>query len=103
VREEAAVGLRSPQRRSRRVINLRLKSNAMYWLAENAEAVFALRANLLSDRWEQMLDAVQRTMSHDRRLTWHWQASRFSPDATPSVTLNPPQPVSNEPVTHIST
>ena len=26
----------------RRVINLRLKSNAMYWLEENAEAMFAL-------------------------------------------------------------
>ena len=87
----------------RRVINLRLKSNAMYWLGENAEAVFALRANLLSDRWEQMLDAVHRTMSRDRRLTWHWQASRFSPDATPDLTLNLPQPVNPEPVTHIST
>jgi len=87
----------------RRVINLRLKSNAMYWLAENAEAVFALRANLLTDRWEQMLDAVQHTMSRDRRLTWHWHASCFSPDATPDVTLNPPQPVNPEPLTHIST
>jgi len=87
----------------RRVINLRLKSNAMYWLAENAEAMFALRANLLSDRWEPMLDAVQHTMSRDRRLTWHWQAACFSPDATPDVTLNPPQPVYPEPLTHIST
>ncbi len=85
------------------MINLRLKSNAMYWLAENAEAVFALRASLLSDRWEPMLDAVQDTMSRDRRLMWHWQASCFSPDATPDVTLNPPQPVNPEPLTHIST
>mgnify|MGYP000564925865 FL=1 len=36
----------------RRVINLRLKSNAIYWLEENAEAMFALRASLLTDRWE---------------------------------------------------
>jgi hypothetical protein len=87
----------------RRVINLRLKSNAMYWLAENAEAMFALRANLLSDRWEPMLDAVQQTMSRDRRLTWHWQAACFSPNATPDVALHLPQPVNPEPVTHIST
>jgi hypothetical protein len=87
----------------RRVINLRLKSNAMYWLSENAEAVFALRASLLSDRWEEMLDATQRTMSRDRRRTWRWQASRFSPDAPPDVTLNLPQTVSPEPVTQMST
>jgi hypothetical protein len=34
----------------RRVINQRLKSNAVYWLQENAEAMFAVRATLLSDR-----------------------------------------------------
>ena len=87
----------------RRVINLRLKSNGMYWLGENAEAVFALRANLLSDRWEQMLDSAQRTTSRDRRMTWHWQAASFSPDAAPDVALNLLQPVSLEPVTQIST
>jgi hypothetical protein len=87
----------------RRVINLRLKSNGMYWLGENAEAVFALRASLLSDRWEEMLDAVQRTTSRDRRRTWHWRASQFSPDATSELTPNLPQPVSTEPVTQIST
>jgi len=39
----------------RRVINQRLKSNAMYWLQENAEAMFAVRATLLCDRWEETL------------------------------------------------
>ena len=61
----------------RRVINLRLKSNGMYWLSENAEAVFALRASLLSDRWEEInaLDAVQRTtLRYFCCRTWHWQA-----------------------------
>jgi hypothetical protein len=87
----------------RRVINLRLKSNGMYWLGENAEAVFALRASLLSDRWEQMLDSAQRTTSRDRRMIWHWQALRFSPDAAPDVALHQPQLESREPVTLIST
>ena len=70
----------------------------MCWLGENAEAMFALRASLLSDRWEEMLDCAQRTTSRDRRMAWHWQPGRFSPDAGPEATLNLPQALSPEPV-----
>ncbi len=52
----------------RRVINQRLKSNAIYWLEENAEAVFAIRALLLCDRWEETLPKVRQTMARDRRI-----------------------------------
>jgi hypothetical protein len=77
----------------RRVINLRLKSNAIYWLAENAEAVFALRGALLSDRWESMLREVERSMSRDARLTWQWSAPTISPDAVlPSPPTSPELP-----------
>ena len=77
----------------RRVINLRLKSNAIYWLAENAEAVFALRGALLSDRWELMLREVERSMSRDARLTWQWSAPKISPDAAlPSPPTSPELP-----------
>ncbi len=72
----------------RRVINQRLKSNAMYWLEENAEAIFAIRAALLSDRWDSMLKDVQESMSHDTRLTWQWTARSMKRDALP--TLRPP-------------
>lgn len=65
----------------RRVVNLRLKNNAMYWLEENAEAIFAIRAALLSDRWETMLKAVQQSMSRDARLTWRWSAPTMDTDA----------------------
>jgi len=58
----------------RRVINLRLKSNAMYWLEENAEAIFAVRAILLCDRWEETLCRLRRSMARDRSLTWKWNA-----------------------------
>ena len=47
----------------RRVINQRLKSNAMYWRQENAEAVFAVRATLLCDRWEETLTRVRHSRS----------------------------------------
>ena len=62
----------------RRVINQRLKSNAMYWLQENAEAMFAVRATLLCDRWEETLTRVRHSMARDRRLDWRWDAPSIS-------------------------
>jgi hypothetical protein len=62
----------------RRVINQRLKSNAMYWLEENAEGMFAIRALILCDRWEETLGRVRQTMARDRRIHWQWRA----PDLT---------------------
>jgi hypothetical protein len=38
----------------RRIVNLRLKSNATYWLEPNAEAVLHLRSVLKAGRWEQL-------------------------------------------------
>ena len=38
----------------RRIVNLRLKSNATYWLEPNAEAVLHLRAVLKAGRWEEL-------------------------------------------------
>ncbi len=58
----------------RRVINQRLKSNAIYWLEENAEAMFAIRALLLCDRWDETLGRVRQTMARDRRIDWQWRA-----------------------------
>jgi hypothetical protein len=62
----------------RRVVNLRLKSNAMYWLPENAEALFSIRATLLCDRWEETLQRLRCAMARDRRVNWAWQAPKTS-------------------------
>jgi hypothetical protein len=73
----------------RRVINLRLKSNAIYWLEENAEAIFAIRALILCERWDDTLSRVRQTMARDRRLNWRWTA----PDLTKlnaDETVSPP-------------
>lgn len=56
----------------RRSINLRFKGNSIYWTAENAEAVFQLRAAILSGRWEETITHTRDTMARDRRLAWHW-------------------------------
>jgi hypothetical protein len=75
----------------RRVINQRLKSNAMYWLQENAEAVFAVRATLLCDRWEETLTQVRHSMARDRRLGWRWNAPNTSSELNANTDIQPPQ------------
>ena len=56
----------------RRVINLRLKGNSMYWTEENAEAVFQLRAAVVSGRWDEIFEPTQEAMARDRRKSWRW-------------------------------
>ena len=56
----------------RRVINLRLKGNSMYWTEENAEAVFQRRAAVVSGRWDEIHEHTQEAMARDRRKTWRW-------------------------------
>jgi hypothetical protein len=56
----------------RRVINLRLKGNSIYWTEDNAEAVFQLRAAVVSGRWEEILEHTRETMAKDRRTNWRW-------------------------------
>ena len=51
----------------RRVINLRLKGNGIYWKEENAEAMLVLRAAALTGRWQETMEKVQEAMASDRR------------------------------------
>jgi hypothetical protein len=39
----------------RRVVNLRLKGNSIYWLEDHAEAVLHLRAALKAGRWDELV------------------------------------------------
>ena len=56
----------------RRVINLRLKGNSIYWTEDNAEAVFQLRAAVVSGRWEEIVEHTREAMARDRRTDWRW-------------------------------
>lgn len=81
----------------RRVINQRLKSNAIYWLEENAEGIFALRALLLCDRWETTLSRLRAAMARDRRLDWQWDAPDLNNlKEDENVTPPPPKPLENQ-------
>jgi hypothetical protein len=56
----------------RRVVNLRLKGNAIYWREENAEAMLQIRAQVLTNRWDERLAALHQLQLHDTRMDWRW-------------------------------
>ncbi len=56
----------------RRVLNLRLKGTGIYWTEDNAEAIFQLRAAVVSGRWEEILKHTRDAMARDRRTHWRW-------------------------------
>jgi hypothetical protein len=61
----------------RRVINLRLKGNSIYWTEKNAEAVFQLRAAVVSGRWEEIVERTREAMARDRRTDWRWTPPEY--------------------------
>ena len=63
----------------RRVINLRLKGNAIYWGEENAEAMLQIRAQVLTNRWDERMDKLRKLRSQDARTTWKWTPQDMSP------------------------
>ena len=69
----------------RRVINLRMKSNGMFWTEENAEKMLQLRCQIMSTEWDAMLDALYRKRCNDRNQQWRWNAKRdTAPNESPS-------------------
>ena len=56
------------------MINLRLKGNAIYWLKDSAEAMLQIRALVLTNRWDERLQALRELRTRDGRSNW-----RFTP------------------------
>jgi hypothetical protein len=71
-RRSVPIGSGAIESTIRRVINLRLKGNGIYWTEDNAEAVFQLRAAVISGRWEEILEQTRAAMAKDRRTEWRW-------------------------------
>ncbi len=82
----------------RRVINLRLKGNGIYWREENAEAMLVLRAAALTGRRRETMERVQAAMARDRRRDWQWEAPDIVAELNSGVPIKPPasQPQSPE-------
>jgi hypothetical protein len=59
----------------RRVINLRMKGNGIFWREENAEAFMVMRAHLLSEQWDNEIAATRkRWQTGGARKHYRWQA-----------------------------
>jgi hypothetical protein len=74
----------------RRVINLRLKGNGIYWCEENAEAMLVLRAAALTGRWQETREAVHAAMAQDRRREWRWEAPDLVAELNSGAVIRPP-------------
>lgn len=73
------VGSGSIESGIRRVLNLRLKSNATFWKQENAEAMMQLRASILTGRWDAQREEYKRRIRHRPRTAWTWQPRSMRP------------------------
>jgi hypothetical protein len=74
----------------RRVINLRLKGNGIYWKSENAEAMVVLRAAALTGRWEETMGRMRASMASDRRRDWQWKAVDIEAELNSGMAIKPP-------------
>lgn len=73
----------------RRVINLRLKGNGIFWEESNAEAMLQLRAQVITGRWDERLDAMRKHELRHGRNDWRRPAQAMSIKAeadTPMLT-----------------
>jgi hypothetical protein len=76
----------------RRVINLRLKGNGIYWKEANAEGMLVLRAAALTGRWEETMDRTHTAMAQDRRRDWQWTAPDIEAEMNSGQAIRPPSP-----------
>ena len=76
----------------RRVINLRLKGNSIYWHEENAEGMLVLRGLVLSGRWNEVFAKITKSLAADRRLDWKWQSPDMPAELKAGTTIAPPTP-----------
>jgi hypothetical protein len=62
----------------RRVINQRLKGNGIFWREENAEAMLQVRAQIITNRWDERLTAMRGHLTKDGRLRRTWEPRPMS-------------------------
>jgi hypothetical protein len=76
----------------RRVINLRLKGNSIFWDEGNAEAMLVLRGLVLSGRWNAVFAQITKSLGEDRRLDWKWKSPDMPEELKAGITIAPPTP-----------
>jgi len=53
----------------RRVVNLRMKSNGIFWRIDRGEEMLMLRATVLSDRWDESRLIAKQQMKAKQKLS----------------------------------
>ena len=65
----------------RRGINMRLKSNGIFWLAEHAESILQLRCHYISKRLDERLVEKRVELSRNAKLDWDLLPRAINPDS----------------------
>lgn len=81
----------------RRVINLRMKGNSIFWKEENAEAMLVLRGLVLSKRWKEEFAKITASLGSDRRLDWKWTPPDMPAQLKANTVNDPPTPQPQSP------
>jgi hypothetical protein len=91
-RRHLPVGSGAIESAIRRVINLRMKGNSVFWKEESAEGMLLLRGLVLSRRWKETFAQVSQSMARDRRQEWRWQSPDMVAQLKAGTVIKPPQP-----------
>jgi hypothetical protein len=91
-RRKLPVGSGAIESAIRRVINLRMKGNSVFWKEENAEGILALRNLVLSGRWNDTFAKITESMARDRRLNWQWHSPDMPAELKSGIEIMPPKP-----------
>jgi hypothetical protein len=70
----------------RRVINLRLKGNGIFWLEHHAEEMLQLRALVISGRWDERVQRMRSWVKEKQLADWHWIPRTMSGKLEPKPT-----------------
>ncbi len=89
-RRKLPVGSGAIESAIRRVINLRMKGNSVFWKEENAEGMLVLRGLVLSRRWPETFAKITKSIATDRRLTWKWQSPDMVAELNATLEVTPP-------------
>jgi hypothetical protein len=91
-RRKLPVGSGAIESAIRRVINLRIKGNSIFWKEQNAEGMLVLRGLVLSRRWPETFAQITKSLAHDRRLAWQWQSPDMVAELNAAIEIKPPSP-----------
>ena len=69
----------------RRVVNMRVKGNAIFWRQESAEAILQLRAQVLTNRWDERMTQLRKQRRVDARTDWRWEPRDMTSKAEPET------------------